>query len=640
MAACLVPTYEDDCRIVERRQAKAWSGGRKPRCVEDARPRCRCRVQTGQVAYAPVALLALLGAAQVVDEFGGDRRPIAFAHRRQLCRKVGSRGQRALQVFGAVNLHARGGQLRQHLPQRRRHLLGRAHLHQELLRRQAQPFRLGQPISVEHLLGKGAGNAGCPAAAQHCLQPREVFDRTGILPCLCLVNRGGKHLVGLVAEEGRMVFHHALRVVPGVQPDKTIQKGGQGWGAIFAGHNPGIFRDSGIVVGRYLPRRRLQLGMQVGPRGQRAFQVFGAVNLHARRGQFCQHLPQRRRHLFGRAHLRQERLGRQAHLLGLSQRVRRQHLLGEGAGNAGFPAAAQQGAVGGEHRHGVGIVRVLRQRQGEAFVGFVAQQRRVRLDDALRLVPRRRGEKLVDHVGQSEGEIVIHLPGSSRASGKVVGRRAVLLRHGRFQPGLQVGPRRQRPLQVFRRLHGHAVVRQLPQHGFQRRRHRRRRFFLYFLTRYFLPQFPHRRGGIVAQRHRQQFPLHRGHLRQPVILPGGAQALRQRAQQPAGHLLVLLGAGLLGRGKDQRRLACGRVGAWQVEEQGRVHRALGTAAGTGHRVQIAGAGVCGQVGPLVHIDDQPDVRGEGLPADRAGQLCTLGVGVGHGDLAAQQWLDG
>jgi hypothetical protein len=57
--------------------------------------------------------------------------------------------------------------------------------------------------------------------------------------------------------------------------------------------------------------------------------------------------------------------------------------------------------------HGVGVAGVFLKRQGHAFVGLVAQQFRVRLDDALRFVPRVGSDEAVEQVGQGFGGIAV-----------------------------------------------------------------------------------------------------------------------------------------------------------------------------------------------------------------------------------------
>ncbi len=144
-----------------------------------------------------------------------------------------------------------------------------------------------------------------------------------------------------------------------------------------------------------------------------------------------------------------------------------------------------------------------------------------------------------------------------------------------------------------------------------------------------LPRRAQRRGRVVAQRGGQQVAAHRGDLGQPRILPGVAQAARQLAQQPAGQFLILLGTGLLRRGEEQRRLAPGRVGIGQVDQQRRVDHAQRPAGGAGHGVQRAGPRAIDEIGALAGVDDEPDLGAEGSPALRALEVGCLRVGV-HG----------
>ncbi len=394
-----------------------------------------------------------------------------------------------------------------------------------------------------------------------------------------------------------------------------------------------------------LRHRCLQPGAQVRARRQRAFQVVGAANFDASGGQFRQHFAQRWRQLLGGTQLRQILLRRHAQPFRFRQSFGRQHPLGKGAGNAGFAAAAQQGAVLGQQLHNVEVVGVFFQRQGKALIRFLAQQFRVRLDNALRFVPRLGGDEAVEQVGQvviGRDGVVSHLPGSFGASGKVCGGciRDVILRvlrhrrtHSLLQPRRQLRTFRQRTLQVIGRLQPHTLRRQRRHNLHQRRRHLRRQLRIALLSR--APPLPfshspllhhlaHRRQRVVAQRHRQQLAPHAGNLRQPVVLPCRAQPSSQLAQQPDRHLLILLRARLLRGREDQRRLSRGGVVVGQIEQQRRVDLALRPAHGASHGVQRAGAGAVEQVGALAGVDDQPEIEGKGAATAAAGQVECFG----------------
>ncbi len=107
---------------------------------------------------------------------------------------------------------------------------------------------------------------------------------------------------------------------------------------------------------------------------------------------------------------------------------------------------------------------------------------------------------------------------------------------------------------------------------------------------------------------------------QPFVVPIIAQAFAQPADQPGGVLAILLGGGVLRRGKEERRVAVG-----QVEEQRGVHGADVAAVGTGSGVEGALADAVGQVGPLGGVDDEPDFEVDRLPAVGTGGLGGLGV---------------